>query len=605
MSSSKSISPDLSASTAQSPTRLSSRTSPQTPDSAVRTLLRAVHALDSSLDLGERLTRVAEQVRSIIAYDTFSVLLLDDMARELRFAHATGFPPEVVEHWRFGIGQGLVGSAAESRETISVPDVRAEPRYISAAQNVCSEVAVPLLVKDRVIGVLDVGSEQPAFFSTTDVELLELLADHLASAVESVRVHQNMRDQASSLSLLHEISREMTSILNRRQLLRRVGSRLRQIIDYDVYSVMLFDETKQILDPWFSVYRDGRKVESAQSIALGHGICGTAAALRQPVRVTNVDLDPRYIPCASEIRTRSELAVPLLFKDRLIGVVDLESAKYNAFSNRHQQLLSTMASSLAIALENARLYEKLHHDEQRLENDLSTAREVQKQLLPKQTPWVQGVQLGVAYEPARHLGGDFYDFLPYGPKSVALAVGDVAGKATSAALLGSLAVGTLREFAVGSNLPPGRILAAMNDKLGRLGFSSRFVAMLFAVYDAERRVLTLANSGLPYPYLVRGRTVRRIETAGVPLGLLPDRSYDEIEVALQPGDSVVIASDGVEESLDSNEEEFSFARVRGTLERLADRSASQIADGLLDAVRIFSDDAEISDDRTIVTLKVD
>jgi serine phosphatase RsbU (regulator of sigma subunit) len=230
---------------------------------------------------------------------------------------------------------------------------------------------------------------------------------------------------------------------------------------------------------------------------------------------------------------------------------------------------------------------------------------VQKQLLPKQTPWVQGVQLGVAYEPARHLGGDFYDFLPYGDRGVALAVGDVAGKATSAALLGSLAVGTLREFAVRSNLPPGRILAAMNDKLGRLGFSSRFVAMAFAVYDAESRLLRIANSGLPYPYLVRGRRVRQIDVAGVPLGLLHDRTYEEVEMELQPGDSIVIASDGVEESLNAEEEEFSFERVRGTLERLANRSANELAEGLLAAVRIFSGDAEISDDRTIVSLKVE
>lgn len=582
-----------------------SEESSHSPDRALRTLLRAIHALDSSLDLDQRLERVAEEVRPMIAYDTFAVLLLDDMARELRFAHATGFPAEVVEHWRFGIGQGVVGTAAEGRRTISVPDVKLEARYISAVQHVCSEVAIPLVVKDRVIGVLDVGSEQPAFFSDADVELLELLADHLASAIESMRVHKNMRDQASWLSLLHEISREMTSILNRRQLLRRVGSRLKQIIDYDLFAVMLWDEGKQVLEPWLSVYRDGRKVDWVEPVSLGQGICGTAAALRQPVRVTNVDLDPRYTPCASDIRVRSELVVPLLFKDRLIGVLDLESSRYNAFSNRHQQLLSTLASSLAIALENARLYEKLRRDEQRLEKDLSTAREVQKQLLPKQTPWVQGVQLGVAYEPARHLGGDFYDFLPYGDRCVAVAVGDVAGKATSAALFGSLAVGTLREFAVRSHLPPGRILAAMNDKLGRFGFSSRFVAMAFAVYDAERRVLTLANSGLPYPYLVRGRTVRQIEVAGVPLGLLPDRSYEEVEIELEPGDSVVIASDGVEESLNTSGEEFSFDRVRGALERLADRSAIDIAEGLLASVRTFTHDAEISDDRTILTLKVD
>ncbi|MBT8494946.1 MAG: GAF domain-containing protein [Deltaproteobacteria bacterium] len=585
--------------------RILSNASAPAPDGALRALLRAVHALDSGLDLKERLELVAEKVRPIIAFDTFAVLLLDDMARELRFAHATGFPPEVVQHWRFGIGQGLVGSAAEARKTISVPEVSEENRYISAAEQIRSEIAIPLLVQDRVIGVLDVGSEQPAFFSAADIELLELLGDHLASAIESARVHQNMREQASSLSLLHEISREMASILNRQRLLQKVGSRLLQIIDYDLYSVMRWDEDKQVLEPWFSVYRDGRKVEPSEPIALGHGICGTAAALRQPVRVTNVDLDPRYIPSPSEIRTRSELVVPLLFKDRLIGVLDLESVRYNAFSNRHQQLLSTMASSLAIALENARLYEQLRRDEQRLESDLSTAREVQKQLLPKQTPWIRGVQLGVAYEPARHLGGDFYDFLPFGPSRIALAVGDVAGKATSAALLGSLAVGTLREFAVRSNLPPGRILSEMNDKLGRLGFSSRFVAMTFAVYDADSRVLTLANSGLPYPYLVRGRSVSRIEVGGVPLGLLSDREYEEIEVELQPGDAIVIASDGVEESLNTSEEEFSFDRVRGTLERLGDRSAMQIADGLLDSVQRFSSAAEISDDRTILTLKID
>ncbi len=575
------------------------------PDPTLRTLLRAIHDLDSSLDLDQRLERVARQVRRTIAYDTLSILLLDDMGRELRFAHATGYPKEVVEHWRFGIGQGIVGSAAESRSTISVPDVSVDPRYISATQEVRSEIAVPLAVKDRVIGVLDVASKTPGFFSAADQEMLELLADHLAVAIEGVRIQENMRDQASSLSLLHEISREMTSILNRSQLLQKMASRLQQIIDYDLFSVLFWDEGKQVLDPWFSVYRDGRKVEWVEPVALGRGICGTAAALRQPVRVTNVDLDPRYLPCASDIRVRSELVVPLLFKDRLIGVLDLESSSYNAFSSRHQQLLSTLASSLAIALENARLYEKLRHDEQRLENDLSTAREVQKQLLPKQTPWVHGVQLGVAYEPARHLGGDFYDFLPHGDHGAALAVGDVAGKATSAALLGSLAVGTLREFAVRSNLPPGRILAAMNDKLGRLGFSSRFVAMAFAVYDAETRLLRIANSGLPYPYLVRGRTVRQIDVAGVPLGLLHDRTYEEVEIELEPGDSIVIASDGVEESLNAEEEEFSFERVRGTLERLANRSANELAEGLLAAVRIFSGDAEISDDRTIVTLKVE
>lgn len=573
-------------------------------DRAMRCLLAAIQDLNSSLNLEEGLDRVAKQVRELVAYDTFSVLLLNDLGQELRFVHASGFPGEVVDHWRFGIGQGIVGTAAETRTTISVADVHADSRYISAA-DVRSELAIPLVAKDRVIGVLDIGSKKKDFFRPEDRELLELLADHLASAIEGARTYRNMRDQARSLSLLHEISREMTSILNRRELLRTVADRLRRIIDYDLFSVLLWDEPKQVLEPWFAVYRDGRKVDWGESIGLGQGICGIAAALRQPVRVPNVDVDPRYVPCASEIRVRSELVIPLVFKDRLIGVLDLESASYNAFSNRHQQLLSTLGTSLAIALENARLYEKVRRDEARLEHDLSTAREVQKLLLPKETPWIEGVQLGVAYEPARHLGGDFYDFVRYGEDRLAMAVGDVSGKATSAALLGSLAIGMLRELAIRRRLAPQGIQAAMNRKLGRLDLGSRFVALGFGVFDAGRRTLALANSGLPYPYLVRGRSVEQIEVAGVPLGLLADREYPEVELELQPGDAVVMASDGVEESLNVEEEEFGFERVRGTLERLADQSASEIAEGLLGAVRAFSRGAEISDDRTILVLKLD
>ncbi len=573
-------------------------------DRALRGLLRSVQSLNAGSDLAEGLGRVAEQLRGIVDFASLAVLLLDDFGGELRFAFAEGFSREVVEHWRFGIGQGIVGSAAERKGTLVVDDVLSEPRYIAASADVRSEVAIPLFVEDRVIGVLDVGSQEAGAFAGDTLELLELLADQLASAIESARIQQRMREQARSLSLLHEISREMTAILNRRELLRKVADRLGRIVDYDVFSIFLWEETKQHLEPFFSVFEDGRPVRSLEPVALGQGICGTAAALRQPIRVPNVDLDPRYARCNTELRVRSELVVPLVFKDRMIGVIDLESASYNAFSNRHQQLLSTLATSLAIALENARLYEKLRQDELRLEQDLSTAREVQKQLLPKTMLAIEGIDIGVAYEPARYLGGDFYDSFPYGEGRLAFAVGDVAGKGTSAALLGSLAVGTLREFATGKCLPPAEVLEEMNRKLIRLGFDSRFVALAFGVYDRDRRRLTIANSGLPYPLLVRKSAVTPIEASGVPLGLLGERSYRQHEIDLKAGDVIVLASDGVDESLNGRDQEFGSERLHGTLERLAGVSAEDLARGVLESVRAFSRGVEISDDRTIVALKI-
>ncbi len=573
------------------------------PDEAITCLLTATQELNAATDLAAGLRKVAESVKHYIAFDTFAVLLLDDLGKELRFEFADGFPPAVVEHWRFGMGQGIVGTAAATRQAILIGDVGQDPRYINASSVVRSELAIPLVVKGRAVGVLDIGSTQPNYFTPEDQRLLNFLGDHLAKAVETARLYQNMREQASTLSLLHELSRELTSILDRKQLLERVAELVRRLIDFEVFTVMLWNEEARLLEPSLCLDTEGRRVRRAKPIALGHGLTGTSAALRQPIRVPNVDLDPRYVRCADDVEVRSELVVPLLFKDRLIGVLDLESTRFDAFRGQHEQLLSTLASSLAIALENARLYEMLRENEQRLEKDLTTAQELQKQLLPKTTPWIPGLQLAVASQPAKHLGGDFHDFLPYGKNRLAIAVGDVAGKATSAALYGALAIGTLREFAVQDCLEPSRTLADMNTKLRQLGIDNRFVAMAFGVYDRTTRKLVLANSGLPHPFLLRDGEPSKISISGVPLGLLPDRSYEQTELELSPGDAVVIASDGIEECLNGDDEEFGSSRVVATLRKLANGSAQEIAEGLLESVQVYSGESEPSDDRTVVVLK--
>lgn len=575
------------------------------PEEVVACLLGVSRELNTAPDLRSGLRGVAELVKSYIDYETFAILLLDDLGRELHFELTVGFDSDVTTHWRFGLGQGIVGIAAQSGEIVVVDDVGSDPKYINASATVRSEIAVPLISKGHPIGVLDVGGGQPNFFCAEDRRLLSFLGDHLANAIEGARLYENMREQARTLSLLHQVSRELTSILDRRELVRRVAEMIKRLVDYDIFTVFIWNDQQQQLEPTMSIRGDAPWSGQKTNMEIGRGISGTVAALRQPIRVPNVHRDPRYVQCVSDFDVKSELAVPMIFKGNLIGVLDLESGSYDAFSTKDQQLLSTLASSLAIALENARLYEQLQTDENRLQKDLSTAREVQKQLLPHSTPWLKGVEIGFAYDPARHLGGDFYDFLPFGDGRVAVAVGDVAGKATSAALYGSLAVGTLREYAAGhSGFGPGRILADMNQKLVRLGFDNRFVALGFGVYDSKTKQLTVANSGLPHPYLLRGRSLQRIEVGGVPLGLLPGRNYDEVTIDLQEGDAVVFISDGVEDSHNSVEEEFSLERVEGTLQRLAAGSARQIARGLLDATQIHAGDAETYDDRTVLVLKV-
>ncbi len=572
--------------------------------SGIACLLAATRDLNAATDFQQGLQQVAERLGQYVHFDTFAVLLLDDHGRELKFEFAVGFPKDVLEHWRFGLGQGIVGTAAQTGESILVHDTAEDTRYIHATDRVRSELALPLVTKRRTIGVLDLGSYEPNSFDREQQRLLSSLADHLASAVENAQLYQNMRRQAQTLSLLHEASREMASILDRGTLLERVAELLRPLIDYDLFSVLLWNETERMLEPRVALFSEGLPNSDSSPLPLGQGICGTAAALRQSIRVPNVELDPRYVSCVENLQVRSELAVPLFFKESLIGVIDLQSLKYDAFTAHDEQFLSTLAASLAIALENARLYEELQTDEARLESDLNAAREIQRQLLPKQSPWMPGIQIAVAYEPARHLAGDFYDFVPYGDGKIALTVADVSGKGTSAALYGSLAVGTIREYARRSQPCPAKMQAALNNKLKQLSIDNRFLAMTFGVLDGGNRTLWLSNSGLPRPYLLRGRSVVNLEATGVPLGLFADQTYEEIRVDLGPGEAVVICSDGIEESPNHDDEEFGPLRIEDTLRRLAHLPAEEIANGLLEAVRRHSLGEERSDDRTVLVLKV-
>ena len=571
---------------------------------AIGFLLQVSEELNSTLELDAVLRKVAERVRETVCYDTFGLLLLDPLGQELRIRFGIGYPREVLELWRFGLGQGLVGTAAQTGQAIRTSDVSRDPRYINAGEGICSEMAIPLIVKNRVVGVLDVGSRQCNYFTESHQRLLTLLAGRVATAIENARLYENLQQQARALSLLHEVSRELASLLDREQLLSRVAKLTKRLVDYQGFHVMLWNPATQLLEHSFSLRFDER-IAIKRGLPLGTGITGTAAALRQSLRVPNVEVDPRYVRCGDAVEVRSELVAPLVFKERLLGVIDLESTQYNAFTEQHEQMLSTLASYVAIALENTRLYEKVSEDEQRLENDLETARDIQKGLLPEAAPRVPGLDIGFGYEPARQLGGDIYDFLPYGDGRLAVAVGDVAGKGAAAALYGSLAIGMVRGHVVEHPCEPAEMLEQLNHHLRHPRLGSRYVAMAYAIYNSTSKILTVGNAGFPRPWLVRGGHAEPVRVEGVPLGLLGDTRYEEKSLALLPGDVVVFCSDGIHECMDKQLEEFGAGRVETLLTELSLSSAAQVAHGILRATdRYAADNGGPRDDRTVVVLKV-
>ncbi len=412
-------------------------------------------------------------------------------------------------------------------------------------------------------------------------------------------------DQAASLTLLYEVSRELTSILDREELLRRIAQHVKRIVNYHVFTVMLWNETSQLLESVFAMHYEDA-IPARLRMRLYQGITGTAAGERRPVRIADVREDSRYVQFDTDVEVRAELVVPLLLQDRLIGVMDLESTEPQAFTVEHERMLDALGTYVAIALENARLYQLARENELRLQNDLNTAREIQRQLLPKGAREVPGLDLAAAYAPARELGGDFYDFHAYGEGRLAFALGDVSGKGTAAALYGSLAIGTLREVVSERTLGPAKLLTALNQRMFGARLEAKFIALLFGIYDASSRRLTLANGGEPYPLLVRGGVATELQVAGVPLGIFADSAYDEITIDLLPGDIVVCASDGILESEDSGQQEFGAERLHALLAGITkDETALTVADRILAATDEYSGaESTPHDDRTLIVLRV-
>ena len=223
-------------------------------------------------------------------------------------------------------------------------------------------------------------------------------------------------EQNQTLALLYDVSRELTAILDRDELLACIAQRVKTLVDYSLFAVMLWNEGTAQLENVFAVHY-GEPLPVRFCVPLFKGITGNAAGARAPVRVDDVREDPRYIESPNSENVRSELVIPLLLQDRLVGVLDLESIKVGAFTAENERLLGILSSYIAIALENSRLYVQSREHAARLQSDLDTAREVQLQLLPQGVPEIPGLDVSASYLPARDLGGDFYDVMPYGVRA--------------------------------------------------------------------------------------------------------------------------------------------------------------------------------------------
>src|SRR5246127_4044768 len=249
---------------------------PEISAEVLATLAEIGEEVNASLELDEVLARAAALIKRQIDYEIFGVLMIEGDGSYLRHRFAIGYPRELAENLRIPMGQGITGTAAATGYPVRVADTNTDSRYINAIENVRSELAVPLMLRNRCVGVLDIQSPHADYFTGEQQKILTLLAGRLAIAVENARLFEKVRAQADTLLLLNEVSRETASVLDVEELLRRAAEQSKRVIDYQILSIMLYDEEQKVFRHRVDV-KHGQRVQGKLRVAASEGIVGAAA----------------------------------------------------------------------------------------------------------------------------------------------------------------------------------------------------------------------------------------------------------------------------------------------------------------------------------------
>jgi sigma-B regulation protein RsbU (phosphoserine phosphatase) len=405
------------------------------------------------------------------------------------------------------------------------------------------------------------------------------------------RKWEEREDAIRSLRLLNDAAQKISSILDLDTLVDKIVNEVALAFNCSLSGILLKDEQSgdlvtiaaaRGLEPSGVRYRIGKD-----------GMVGHAAALGHTYYAPDVRRDPYYIACVED--TLSEVDIPLKIGDELIGVFSAQQPLVNGFSREHLQLLEALADHIAIAVQNARLFQRERQEKQE-------ARSIQRALFPKTNPEVPGFYIDGACVTAGAVGGDWYDFVPVragrrGRQVWGLVLGDVCGKGMAAAMLMTSARALLRSL-LETYTNPATVLARLNRILLNDMPADKFISMVFAVLDPVARTLSFANAGHPWPIYADNQGTRFLKTDdGLPLGIR-ECQYDEQTVPLTDNARVMLYSDGVTDAGQCVDHEYGTDRLRLHLAQ-ADVSSQRI----LQEVSRFCGGGPLCDDATVIVLR--
>lgn len=453
---------------------------------------------------------------------------------------------------------------------------------------------------------------------TTRSGTIRFVADDLGARREEKRVESSsgfdavsepvsreaLQDPFQRLQVLYQVADSLRSELDPDQLLNKIMDILWNTVTPYRGIILLVDPRDGSLEPVVVRTRGG----DPEEISVSRGIVERAMSEQVAILVSDAPSDVRFASNDSVVagRIRSAICSPLVHKGEVLGVIYLDSQEPGSvyYTNDELELITGIANQAAMAITNARLHRQ-DIERQRLEKELEIAREIQMNLLPRGYPEVPGVSFAAMSQPARQVGGDYYDFVPLSSGRVAMVVADVSGKGVPAAILTASIRASLRLESQGMcEASVADTVAAINRWTCRDASNNMFVTMIYAVYDPERRQLTYTNAGHCFPLLFKpSGEYRTLETGGCFLGIMDLMEYESETLEIEPGDTLVLYTDGLTDAHDEGNRVFGTERLVETIRANLDLSAEELRDELYEATLVFRATKEQFDDLTILVAK--
>jgi serine phosphatase RsbU (regulator of sigma subunit) len=429
-------------------------------------------------------------------------------------------------------------------------------------------------------------------------------------------VYAAIAHRVRSAKVLFDISMLLNSTLNRREQIAMIMDSVKKVLPVEAASVLLVDAATNEL---FFVLAQGEKGEEVQEIRLapGEGLAGLVAQTGESIIVNDPAADSRWsdrVSVQTGFVTRNLLTVPIVNRGQVEGVLQvINKTKNRKFTDRDRQLLERVARPMAVALENARMYEQLEQSmkalqqttmiKERLESELQIAGGIQMSFLPRTMPSAhEPYDVCALLKSAKEVGGDFYNFFKLDEDRLFFTVGDVSDKGIPAALFMAVTL-TLIKGKMRPDLTPGQLLTMVNEELGRDN-PLLFATIVCGVFHTGTGELVLSEGGHCTPYIVRANgqfePVRLRKS--LPLAAMPDTVYYDGRYVLEPGDRIVLYTDGITEAENRAQEQYSAERLQQFLTMTPGMSSAELIDALIMHVYMFADGAPQSDDIAVLSL---